>query len=111
MSPPGDSPTGPGRDETGPDETGPDGAGPGPARRPPYVEEALAAHARVVAEDGRWVVLLDVVLASGGVTRRVGDYPDERRAAQAARIIERNAIRFIPVAGQESAGPGWFDRP
>jgi hypothetical protein len=41
-------------------------------------------------------VYLDVVLESGAVRRRVGDYHDERRASQAARIIERNARRFIP---------------
>ncbi len=46
------------------------------------------------------MVLLDVMLASGAVRRRVGDYPDERRAAQAARIIERNATRAIPAAGR-----------
>lgn len=77
----------------------------------PYGEEALAASARVIGERGRWVVVLDVVLASGAVSRRVGEFPDERRAGQAARIIERNAVRFIPAAGQESGGREWLDRP
>jgi hypothetical protein len=62
----------------------------------PYVEEALSADTTVVDEHGRWIVYLTVVLASGAVRRRVGDYHDERRAAQAARIIERNARRCIP---------------
>lgn len=62
----------------------------------PYVEEALSADAHVVEESGRWVVYLDVVLVSGSVRRRVGDHHDERRAQQAARIIERNARRCIP---------------
>ena len=48
---------------------------------------------------GRWMVYLDVVLASGAVRRRVGDHPDERRAGQAARIIERNARRHVRPAG------------
>ena len=49
----------------------------------PYVEEALAADAIVSEEHGRWIVYLDVVLVSGAVRRRVGDYHDERRAAHA----------------------------
>jgi hypothetical protein len=63
----------------------------------PYVEEALAADADVVEEHGRWVVYLTVVLASGAVRRCVGDYHDERRATQAAKVIERNARRCIPA--------------
>ena len=59
----------------------------------PRVEEALSARAQVVEESGRWIVYLDVVLVSGAVRRRVGDYHDERRATHAARIIERNANR------------------
>jgi hypothetical protein len=62
----------------------------------PYVEEALSADAGIVEEHGRWYVDLTVVLASGAVTRRVGEYHDRRRAEQAARIIERNARRCIP---------------
>ena len=65
-----------------------------PAR--PYVQDALSADAVVVEEHGRWVVYLDVVLESGAVRRRVGEHHDERRAQQAARIIERNARRCIP---------------
>lgn len=61
----------------------------------------MSADAVVVNESGRWVVYLDVVLASGAVRRRVGEYHDERRAAQAARIIERNARRYIPPATAE----------
>lgn len=58
--------------------------------------EVLAADAVVVAERGRWVVYLDVLTESGGVRRRLRDYPDQRRAQQAARIIERNARRYVP---------------
>jgi hypothetical protein len=65
-----------------------------PAR--PYVEEALSADADVVEENGRWIVYLTVVLASGAVRRRVADEHDERRARQSARIIEHNARRCIP---------------
>lgn len=61
----------------------------------PYGEEALAATTEVVCESGRWVVYLDVLLASGGVRRRVGEYHDQRRADHAASIILRNAIRAI----------------
>lgn len=61
----------------------------------PYVEEALAADAHVEHERGRWIVYLDVVLASGSVRRKVGDYPKQSQAEQAGRIIERNARRFI----------------
>lgn len=65
------------------------------ADRGPYVEEALSADALVVAESGRWIVYLDVVLVSGAVRRKVGDYPTRERAEQAGRIIERNARRGI----------------
>lgn len=73
----------------------------------PYVEEALSADARVEQEHGRWVVYLDVVLASGAVRRRCGDWPDERRARIAAREIERNSRRHIrpaPHTDGDSAG-------
>ena len=62
----------------------------------PYVEEAMSADAVVVQEHGRWIVYLDVVLASGAVRRKVADEHDERRARQSARIIEHNARRCIP---------------
>lgn len=62
----------------------------------PFPEEALSADAEVVEESGRWIVYLNVVLESGAVRRRVGEYHDERRATHAARIIERNACRHIP---------------
>ena len=62
----------------------------------PYVEEAMSADAVVVEERGRWIVYLDVVLESGAVRRKVGDHHDERRARQAASILERNARRCIP---------------
>ncbi len=64
----------------------------------PRLEQVLSADAVVVSEAGRWIVFLDVVLESGAVRRRVGEYHDQRRAEQAARIIERNARRFIPTA-------------
>lgn len=63
----------------------------------PRVEEALSADALVVNESGRWIVYLDIVLASGGVRRKVAEHHDERRALHAARIIERNARRCITV--------------
>lgn len=65
----------------------------------PEPEEVLAADAVVVEESGRWIVYLDVVLASGAVRRRVGDHHDRRRAEQAARIIERNARRSVRPTG------------
>lgn len=75
--------------------------------RQPFVEEALSADAVVVEESGRWIVYLDVVLASGAVRRKVGDWPDRRRAEQAGRIIERNARRHIRPAGwAEGPAPG-----
>lgn len=70
------------------------GQGQAPGR--PYVEEAMTADAVVVQEHGRWIVYLDVVLASGAVRRKVADEHDERRARQSARIIEHNARRCIP---------------
>ena len=66
----------------------------------PFPEEALSADAEVVEESGRWIVYLNVVLESGAVRRRVGEYHDERRASHAARIIERNARRYIPGSGR-----------
>lgn len=62
----------------------------------PPGDEALAVSTNVVREHGRWIVYLDVVLATGAVRRRVGDWPDERRALVAAREIRRNAARRIP---------------
>lgn len=53
-------------------------------------------HGDVVLESGRWVGYLDVMLSSGAVRRRVGDWPDERRARIAVREIVRNAARSIP---------------
>lgn len=66
-------------------------------------EEAASAEAVVVEESGRWVVYLDVVLASGAVRRRVGEYHDQRRAEQAARIIARNARRYIEPGRDEES--------
>ncbi len=68
----------------------------------PRLEQALSADAVAVPESGRWIVYLDVVLESGAVRRRVGEYHDQRRAEQAARIIERNARRFIPSPPRET---------
>ena len=61
----------------------------------PHVEEALAASTDVVEEKRRWIVYLNVVLVSGAVRKKVGEYHDERRATHAAKIIERNAKRCI----------------
>lgn len=63
----------------------------------PAVEEALSADCVVSEEHGRWVVYVDVLLASGAVRRRVSEHHDERRALHAARIFERNARRCITV--------------
>ena len=71
----------------------------------PHVEEAMSADAVVVEEQRRWIVYLDVVLASGAVRRKVGEYHDERRAVHAARIIERNARRCITVPMSPSRLP------
>ena len=67
----------------------------------PFPEEALSADADVVEESGRWIVYLNVVLESGAVRRRVGEYHDERRATHAERIIERNDRRHITPAMPE----------
>lgn len=61
----------------------------------PFVEEAVAVTGTVLEEHGRFVVYLDVVLASGAVRRRVGDWPDRRRADLAVRAIVANAARHI----------------
>lgn len=63
----------------------------------PFVEEALSADCVVLEESGRWIVYVDVVLASGAVRRRVSEHHDERRALHAARIFERNVRRCITV--------------
>ena len=63
----------------------------------PCVEEALSADCVVTEERGRWIVYLDVLLASGAVRRRVSEHHDERRALHAARIFERNVRRCITV--------------
>jgi hypothetical protein len=78
-----------------------------PARR--YVEEVMSADAVVVQERGRWIVYLTVVLESGAVRRKVGDHHDERRARQAASILERNARRCIPSL--VTRDPSEFTRP
>jgi hypothetical protein len=87
------------------------GADAGAGSGPPYVEEALSADAEVVEQDGRWLVYLVVVLASGAVRRQVGDFPDRRRAEQAGRIIERNARRHIRPAGWRETGPTYGGGP
>ena len=71
----------------------------------PEVEEALAADCVVVEEQGRWIVYLDAILASGAVRRRVGEHHDERRALHAARIFERNVRRSIVVPQEPSRLP------
>lgn len=67
---------------------------PGESPRP-GAEEALGVSADVVVEDGRYVVYLDVVLASGAVRRRISEWPDRRRADIAARELVRQAGRHI----------------
>jgi hypothetical protein len=61
----------------------------------PSGEEALAVDVQVEQVRGRWIVYLDVVLATGAVRHQVGDWPDERRAVVAAREIQRNAARRL----------------
>jgi hypothetical protein len=63
--------------------------------QPPGEAEVIGLAPRVEYEAGRWVVYLDVVLDNGAVSHRVGDYPDERRARQAADIVARNSGRRI----------------
>lgn len=70
-----------------------------PSWRPPvrpYVERAYAAECAVTTVRGQWVVHLHALLESGPVRRVVSVQPDERRALQAARIIERNVRRLLP---------------
>lgn len=71
----------------------------------PAVEEALSADCIVIEERGRWVVYVDVLLASGAVRRRVSEHHDARRALHAARIFERNARRCITVPQAPSRLP------
>lgn len=61
----------------------------------PAVDEAGSVSADVVEEDGRFVVYLDVVLASGAVRRRLSDHPDRQRATTAAREYRRAASRHL----------------
>jgi hypothetical protein len=61
----------------------------------PVDREVGAVSTRVEKEAGRWVVYLDVVLDSGAVSHRVGDYPDEVHAQRAAEIVARNSGRRI----------------
>jgi hypothetical protein len=53
----------------------------------------------VVEEQGRFVVLLDVVFADGAVRHRMGDYHTRAKAELAAKIIRATAER--------EASPGW----
>ena len=62
------------------------------------VQEALAAWCDVEQRSGRWWVDVNVVLSGGAVRKSVADFHDERRAAQAARIIERNLLRSLSSA-------------
>ena len=73
----------------------------------PCVEEALAADCVVLEENGRQLVYVDVLLASGAVRRRVGEHHDEHRAVHAARIFERNVRRSITVP----QGPSRLPQP
>ena len=72
----------------------------------PHVEHAYSADCTVGCVSGRWVVYLDVLLESGPVHRIVSVQFDERRAYQAARIIERNVRRYIPAPHPPSLLPG-----
>ncbi len=53
----------------------------------------------VVEEQGRFVVVLDVVFADGAVRHRMGDYHTRTKAEFAAKIIR--------AAAEREAGPGW----
>jgi hypothetical protein len=69
------------------------------------VEEALSVSSLVVEQQGRYVVYLDVALASGAVRRRLSDHPDRARAEVAAREYERAAarhLREVPVQTRQT---------
>ncbi len=53
----------------------------------------------VVEENGRFVVLLDVVFADGAVRHRMGDYHTRAKAELAAKIVHATAER--------DPGPNW----
>jgi hypothetical protein len=66
----------------------------------PFPDQALAAHALVEPERGRWVVYLEVTMipdrADYVVRHRIADYPTRRHAEIAARWIVGAASRDLP---------------
>lgn len=73
--------------------------------QPAPVQEAVSVRADVVEEDGRFVVYLDVVLASGAVRRRLSDHPDQARAQTAATAYARAAGRHLGRAPLQRPRP------
>ncbi|HNV76168.1 MAG: AP2 domain-containing protein [Gemmatimonadetes bacterium] len=65
-----------------------------------FPDQALAAHADVEPEGGRWVVYLVVTMIPDRddyvVRHRIADYPTERHARIAARWIVGAASRDLP---------------
>lgn len=62
--------------------------------------EAIAVHAFVEEERGRFTVVLDVVSATGAVRHRIQTYPTRQKAEFAASIVARTADRQgTPFAG------------
>lgn len=76
-----------------------------PTGAPPAVDEAGSVSAQVVEEDGRHVVYLDVLLASGAVRRRLSEHPDRARAQTAAREYVRAASRHLGERPAQAPGP------
>jgi succinylarginine dihydrolase len=69
-------------------------------------DEALAVHAFVEEERGRFTVVLDVVGSTGAVRHRIQTYPTRQKAELAARIVARAADRQgTPFTGGRPADP------
>jgi len=52
----------------------------------------------VIQEDGRFVVVIEVLFADGDVRHRLGEYHTRARAESAARMFYRSAQRGSPSA-------------
>ena len=65
---------------------------------PPCGEDPVVSTS-VVAERGRWTVVLDVVTLDGVTRHRMGDYHTRAKADLAARIMQATAER--------DHRPGW----
>lgn len=58
-------------------------------------DEALAVDTYVVAEQGQWVVYLDVIFWHETVHHRIQAYPSQRLAEIAADLMKRAARRDL----------------